>query len=85
MSEIVGVKPFCPVIGTEGVAKLRGTGFGLSSAERHFARDSLRHVVENRAFFTGKMPVPRLKISISQLPFHVGMCNRACAGKNLRL
>jgi hypothetical protein len=33
----------------------------------HLARDFLRHFMENRAFFTGKMPVPRLKTSISQL------------------
>jgi hypothetical protein len=34
----------------------------------HLARDSSRHFLENRAFFTGKMPVPGLKTSISQLP-----------------
>jgi hypothetical protein len=38
----------------------------------HLARDFLRHIMENRAFFTGKMPVPRLKISISQLPLNEG-------------
>jgi hypothetical protein len=53
---------------SEGVAKQRGTGFGLRSAERHLARDSSRHFLGNRTFFTGKMPVPRLKTSISQLP-----------------
>ena len=37
----------------------------------HLARDSLRHFVGNRTFFTGKMPVPRLKTSISQpAPLH---------------
>jgi len=34
----------------------------------HLARDSLRHFLGNRAVFTGKMPVPRLRTFISQLP-----------------
>ena len=33
----------------------------------HLARDSSRHLMGKRTLFTGKMPVPRLKVSISQV------------------
>jgi len=35
----------------------------------HLARDFLRHFRGYYTFFTGKMPVPRLKASISQPPY----------------
>jgi hypothetical protein len=37
----------------------RGTGFGLSSAERHLAREKLTISHEKPQGITGKMPVPR--------------------------
>jgi hypothetical protein len=37
----------------------RGTGFGLSSAERHLARDKRSISHEMPPGITGKMPVPR--------------------------
>jgi hypothetical protein len=37
----------------------RGTGFGLSSAERHLAREKRAVSYEMPPAITGKMPVPR--------------------------
>jgi hypothetical protein len=43
----------------------------------HLARDCLQRLLENRAFFTGKMPVPRLTASFSQAP-QWGIITRNC-------
>jgi len=37
----------------------------------HLARDSSRHLMGKRTLFTGKMPVPRLKVSISQVALSI--------------
>ena len=44
----------------------RGTGFGLSSAERHLAREKRSISHEMPQEITGKMPVPRYFVTPSR-------------------
>jgi hypothetical protein len=44
----------------------RGTGFGLSSAERHLAREKRPISHEMPQEITGKMPVPRYFVTPSR-------------------
>jgi hypothetical protein len=44
----------------------------------HLAPDSLGHFKGHRPLFTGKMPVPRLKTSVSQQPLWIKHPNRHC-------